>query len=128
MMVSDVIIRDGKVLVISFTPGRNPCGSGGTSIFHALSACSGARSNSEVFVDINAVVHTPVSGGETTITKSSADWKEPTGIEFTGRLQPPVILRSGGVEYNYLSSSTGEVFKQEAAAAQMGLFYWLQVE
>ena len=43
MAVSDVIIRDGQVLVISFTPGKDPCGSGGTSIFHAMDACTGGR-------------------------------------------------------------------------------------
>ncbi|MDJ0816853.1 MAG: PilC/PilY family type IV pilus protein [Desulfobacterales bacterium] len=128
MVVSDVMIRDGKLLVISFTPGRNPCGSGGTSIFHALRACSGGRTNSAVFVDINGIVYNPVSGSETTITRTGGDWKEPSGIEFTGRLQPPVILRTGGTEFHYLSSSTGDIYKQEAAAAQMGVFYWLQVE
>ncbi|MDJ0816857.1 MAG: hypothetical protein QNJ58_11670, partial [Desulfobacterales bacterium] len=128
MVVSDLVIRDGKLLVISFTPGQNPCGSGGTSIFHALNSCSGGRTNSMVFVDINSIVHNPVSGGETTITRTSDDWKEPAGIEFTGRIQPPVILRKGGTEYHYLSSSTGDIYKQEAAAALLGLFYWLHVE
>jgi type IV pilus assembly protein PilY1 len=128
MAVSDVIIRDGKVLVISFTPGKDPCGSGGNSIFHAMDTCTGARSDSSVFADINEVVHEPVSGGQTTIAKTSSNWKEPTGIEFEGRLQPPVILRKGNMEYHYLSSSTGEVHKQEAAGAILGVFYWLQID
>jgi len=87
-----------------------------------------ASVNNDVFINIDAVVHTPVSGSETTITKYSADWKEITGVEFTGRLQPPVILRHGDSEFNYLSSSTGEVYKQEAAGPRLGIFYWLQVE
>jgi type IV pilus assembly protein PilY1 len=121
--VSDVIIRDGKVLVLSFTPSPDPCGSGGTSFFHAMNACSGARPDDSVFVGINEVVH-----DGTTISKNSDDWKEPTGIEFSGRLQPPVILRKGDLEYHYLSSSTGEIHKQDAAATTLGIFYWLQVE
>ncbi|CAB1064151.1 hypothetical protein D1BOALGB6SA_8942, partial [Olavius sp. associated proteobacterium Delta 1] len=48
--------------------------------------------------------------------------------EFSGRLQPPVILRQGNKEYNYLSSSTGEVHKQETAGRHLGIFYWMQVE
>ncbi|MEJ2167859.1 MAG: PilC/PilY family type IV pilus protein [Desulfobacterales bacterium] len=104
MAVSDVTIRDGNLLVISFTPGRDPCGSGGTSIFHAMNACSGGRPNNSVFVGINSVV----SNG-TTITKNSIDWKEITGVEFSGRLQPPVILRKGDLEFHYLSSSSGKV-------------------
>jgi len=128
MVVSDVIVRDGKALVISFTPGKDPCGSGGSSIFHALNACTGGRPNANVFVNVNEVVHDPVSGDETTIAKNSANWKEPSGIEFSGRLQPPVILRQGNKEYNYLSSSTGEVHKQETAGRHLGIFYWMQVE
>ena len=81
-----------------------------------------------MFVNINAIVHKPVSGAETTITITSDDWKEISGVEFTGRLQPPVILRHGDSEFNYLSSSTGDVFKQEAAGPRLGIFYWLQVE
>ena len=128
MVASDVMIRDGKLLVISFTPGQNPCGSGGTSIFNSLNACTGGRPNKNVFVNINAVDHKPDSGTETTITINSDDWKEISGVEFTGRLQPPVILRHGDSEFNYLSSSTGDVFKQEAAGPRLGIFYWLQVE
>jgi Tfp pilus tip-associated adhesin PilY1 len=123
MAVSDVTIRDGNLLVISFTPGRDPCGSGGTSIFHAMNACSGGRPNNSVFVGINSVV----SNG-TTITKNSIDWKEITGVEFSGRLQPPVILRKGDLEFHYLSSSSGKVYKQETAATKLGIFYWIQVE
>ena len=127
MAVSDVIIRDGKVLVISFTPGKDPCGHGGTSIFHALDSCSGARPGSGFFVNIDEVVH-DAGAGETTIGRTSSDWKEPTGVEFSGRLQPPVILRKGNLEYHYLSSSTGDVHKQEAAGTRLGIYYWLQVE
>jgi type IV pilus assembly protein PilY1 len=46
--VSDVMIRDGKVLVISFAPSQDPCGAGGTSIFHAMNACSGGRPNNTI--------------------------------------------------------------------------------
>jgi len=123
MAVSDVIIRDGKVLVISFTPGQDPCGYGGTSIFQALDACSGARASSSFFVNIDSV---KLDGTE--IGRGSNDWKEPSGIEFAGRLQPPVILRKGNLEYHYLSSSTGDVHKQEAAGTRLGIYYWLQVE
>jgi type IV pilus assembly protein PilY1 len=127
MAVSDVIIRDGKLLVISFTPGQDPCGYGGTSIFHAMDSCTGARPTNSFFVNIDEMVH-DAGSGETTITKISSDWKEPTGVEFSGRLQPPVILRKGNLEYHYLSSSTGEVHKQEAAGLRLGVYYWLQIE
>ena len=84
----DIGVADGKVLVISFTPGDDPCGSGGTSIFHAMDSCTGARPGNSFFVNIDEVVH-DAGAGETTIAKTSGDWKEPTGLEFSGRLQPP---------------------------------------
>ena len=93
MAVSDVIIRDGKVLVISFTPGQDPCGYGGTSIFHAMDACTGARPDDSFFVNIDEVVHDAGRATKPRSTRTSGDWKEPTGVEFAGRLQPPVILR-----------------------------------
>ena len=123
MAVSDVIARDGKVLVISFTPGEDPCGSGGTSIFHAMNACTGGRPNNNVFVGINSVLH-----DGTEIARGSSDWKEVTGVQFNGRLQPPVILRKGDSEFHYLPSSNSKVNRQEVAAPKLGLFYWIQVE
>ena len=66
--------------------------------------------------------------GSISETADNPIWVLPTGIEYAGRLQPPVSLLKGDLEYHYLSSSTGEVHKQAAAGAQLGIFYWLQVE
>ena len=88
-----------------------------------MNACTGGRPNSSVFVGINSVLY-----NGTEIGKDSEDWKEITGVQLTGRLQPPVILRKGDLEFHYLSSSNGQVYKQETVATKLGIFYWLQAE
>lgn len=127
-VVRDVIIREGKVLVVSFTPGQDPCGSGGNSILHAINACVGARPDQDVFVDIDTVVHESPSGDETTISQDSDDAKEITGIEMAGNVNVSFFLRSGDTDSIYINKNNAEIDKVNAAAAKLGIFYWLQVE
>jgi type IV pilus assembly protein PilY1 len=40
-VIGDVTIRDGRVVVSSFVPDNQPCGSGGSSWLYLLAACTG---------------------------------------------------------------------------------------
>ena len=134
-VVSNIMIRGGKVLLISFTPQQSPCGSGGHSVFHQLLACTGGATGEARFdVDGDGLVANSVSagGGDGDVinigTEASPVWAYPSGIKSTGNNQLPVILSNGEVDINYSSSSTGGIETTKTKGVKRGIVYWLQVE
>ena len=97
-VVSDVILRDGKVLAIGFNPDDSRCSRGGYSFFMEFDANTGGRTESAIFdIDDDGSV-----GGGTIEdpgdylnlgTPEDPDWVPPSGIMFLGQLQPPAIMR-----------------------------------
>ena len=51
-VIRNVIIRDGKLIVVSSIPKSSPCAAGGDSILHEMDACTGGRLTEAQF-DIN---------------------------------------------------------------------------
>lgn len=97
-VVNDVILREGKLLVIGFNPEDTRYSSGGNSFFMEFDAVSGARTTTAVFdVDDDGGV-----GGRTIEdpgdymnigSPGAPDFVPPSGVMFNGQLQPPAILR-----------------------------------
>ena len=94
-IIRDVIIRDGKAIVISSIPKSSPCAAGGDSIVHEMDACNGGRLDSPQFdlngdgiIDENDLITIPDPDhpGET-ITVA------PTGIKYNAMIYSPMILR-----------------------------------
>ena len=92
---TDVILRDGKLIVIGFTPEVNPCLAGGRSMFMEINAFTGGNLSTVQF---------DVSGGGTI---DSEDWVEYTkdgevyrvpasGMQLDGKVQSAAILFSSG--------------------------------
>jgi type IV pilus assembly protein PilY1 len=128
MMVGDVIIKDGKALVVSFTPEQTPCGFGGDSIYHQLSACSGGRAGIESFdVNIDGIIDDQdlIDIG----TAGNPIWITATGIQIAGRIQIPAALRLGNgvLEMNYLSSSVNAIETVKTKGTNLGMTYWMQL-
>ncbi len=131
-VITDVFIRDGRAIVISFVPQASQCSTGGYSYVHELDACSGARLSSAVF-DINA---DKIVNQDDMISIADPDDPDgdpitvaPTAIRFEGRLQPPAILLAPptDTEIKYFSTSAGNIVTQREQAEQRGMFYWRQV-
>jgi len=134
-VVSDVLIRDEKLIVITFVPEESACGSGGYSWLHEGDACTGARLDKPQF-DINGdgvidasdlisvQVGTDEGGNPIYVTVAPTQIK---GWE-KGKLQPPTILRAGGEEIKYLSSSTGQIETVRERAIRLGISYWIEVK
>ncbi len=132
-VISDVLIRDGNLLAIGFTPNKDPCGPGGNSIFMELNAFTGGTAGGALF-DIS---------GDRAITAKDlvrVDFDEdgiseelaPSGIEFMGNLQPPSILQIGNnpknpLEKKYMSSSTGLIEQLTEKGPKLGVTYWMEV-
>jgi type IV pilus assembly protein PilY1 len=123
-VVSDVLVRDGTLVVLSYIPSGNMCDTGGKSWLWAFDACAGARLTAPVF-DINddGVIDDQdlVNIG----TPTDPIWVPPTGIKFNGRLQPPaIIILDENREMLYMSSSRGEIITQLKKAAKLGMTFW----
>jgi type IV pilus assembly protein PilY1 len=126
-VVSDVILRDGILIVIGFIPGQSRCSSGGDSIFMELNAFTGGSIGAIQF-DINddGVV------GEDDLVEVEIDGKTvkvpPSGKKLAGQVQPPAIIKlDEKKEKKYLSSSGGGIVEISEKAAKTGVAYWMEI-
>ena len=115
-VASDLLIRDGSVLIISYVPGSGRCASGGNSWLMALNACSGSRLSKAHFdVNVDSVID----------DQDKIAGIPPSGIKFEGQLQTPAILMLGGrKEKLYMSSSRAKIEEMVEVAPRLGLYYW----
>jgi Tfp pilus tip-associated adhesin PilY1 len=127
-VVTDTLLRDGKAIVIAYTPEQSPCGSGGSSIIMEMNAASGVRLekpqfdiNEDGVIDSNDLVNIG--------TDDDPIWVAPTGLKSEVRLYPPAILRIGeDKEKKYFSSSRGIIVEMTEKAAKLGMSYWIEYE
>lgn len=126
-VVVDVLLRDGKAIVISFEPEASPCGTGGDSIVHEMDACTGGRlATPQIDIDDDGDIDDQdrINIGD----EDNPVWVAPTGFRRPGRLQPPAILRlDNHREVKYFSSSTGSIVTLRERAVRLGMGYWIEV-
>ncbi len=126
-VIKDVIIRDGNLIVITFTPDSSPCTGGGTSMVMEMDACDGSRLslpqfdiNMDGVIDKNDLIEIPDpdNTGQTI-------WVPPTGKGYDGLLHPPIILTMPNktVEMKVFSSSAGTT-ERLFEKAEGGFYYW----
>jgi Tfp pilus tip-associated adhesin PilY1 len=130
-IISDVSIRDAKLIVIGFTPNADPCGPGGRSMFMEINAFTGGNPGSAL-LDINR--DRKVDSRDLVRVDFDSDGvpeeMPPAGLEFVGNLQPPAILGFGGggdVENKYMSSSTGTIEILRERPPKLGVTYWMEI-
>ena len=99
------------------------CATGGNTWVMAMDACSGGRLSEANFdVSGDGVIDDQDLVDIGTSTEILA---VPTGIQYTGRLQPPAILiQSKNKEGLYMSSSIGSIERLGQKAARLGIYYW----
>jgi type IV pilus assembly protein PilY1 len=126
-VVSDVILRDGILIVIGFIPEQSRCSSGGSSVFMELNAFTGGSIGAIQF-DINddGVI------GEDDLVEVLIDGKmvklPATGLKLAGHIQPPAILKvNEELEKKYLSSSSGGIVEISEKAVKTGVAYWMEI-
>jgi type IV pilus assembly protein PilY1 len=122
---SDLLIRDAKVIVATFTPEQNPCGTGGESVIMEMDACSGGRT-SEPQLDINDDGLINADDLINIGTEEDPIWVAPTGIEKPGRLLPPAILIMDDIELKYFSTNVGTIVTQREKAVKIGVTHWIE--
>jgi len=129
-VIKDVLIRDGRLIVISFIPEDSPCTGGGSSIVHELDACDGSRLDEALFdinndglindddlIDIGLVDE----NGDTILVA-------PSGKQYKGILHSPVIVgdpdKENDRELKIFSSSAGTTEVMWEKKEKTGLYYW----
>jgi type IV pilus assembly protein PilY1 len=126
-VISDVILRDGILIVIGFIPETGRCGAGGDSVFMELNAFTGGR-----LAGINFDIHDDGSVGQDDYVEIDEDGNmikvPPSGIKLAGHIQPPAIIRlNETTEKKYLSSSGGGIVEITERAAKTGIAYWMEL-
>jgi type IV pilus assembly protein PilY1 len=117
------LIRDGKAVVVSFTPDTSPCSNGGVSIVHEIDAATGERLDEAQF-DIN---EDRIVDARDLISLDDR-LLAPTGRTYRGALKSPTILRMPDqeTEMKVFSSSEGDVEMLFERAEKRGLFFWVE--
>jgi type IV pilus assembly protein PilY1 len=126
-VISDVILRDGVLIVIGFIPKQSLCGSGGDSVFMELNPFTGGQ-----LAGVNFDIHDDGSVGQDDYVQIEKDGKiiyvPPAGLKLAGNLQPPAILKlNETTEIKYLSSSGGGIVEITERAAKTGIAYWMEI-
>jgi hypothetical protein len=127
-VIRDLLIRDGKLVVLSIIPNESPCSGGGNSLLHEMDACTGGRLKAAAF-DIN---NDGIIDGNDLIDIGLVDDQgnpilvPPTGMDYPGMLYPPVMVRmpDDEREMKIFSTSAGTTETVFEVAEQRGLFYW----
>lgn len=127
-IIKDVIIRNGKAIVISFIPEASPCTGGGKSIVHEMDLCDGGRTSTASF-DINGdgLIN---DNDMITITDNNGDTitVAPTGVLYEGLLHTPVVVKDPDEErereLKIFSSSSGTTEILWENSTETGLSYW----
>jgi type IV pilus assembly protein PilY1 len=123
-VVSDVIVRSGVLTVVSYAPSGSLCGGSGESWLMAFDACSGSRLH-QVFFDINADGKIDSNDLVNIGTPQNPIMVVPSGINYSGKVQPPTyLIMPNGTELLYMSSSTVKIETQRERAAKLGMTYW----
>jgi Tfp pilus tip-associated adhesin PilY1 len=126
--VSDVLVRDDRIIVLGFQPEDSPCGAGGSTVVMELDVNTGGRYAKPLF-DINNDGVIDMQDRINIGTEANPNWVAPSGFEAAGRLLPPAILRmQRNLEMRYFSSSRGTIETETGLSIRLGLSYWLEFE
>ncbi|MDA8134313.1 MAG: PilC/PilY family type IV pilus protein [Desulfobacteraceae bacterium] len=127
-IIKDVIVRDRKLIYLTFTPDTSPCSGGGNSIIHEVDACSGGRLISAQFdiskdrlIDSKDLIDIGLVDGS-----GNPILVAPSGIRKSGMLHSPVFVRfpDQPVEMKIFSSSAGTTETVFETNEPKGMFYW----
>ena len=126
-VVSDIILRDGVLIVIGFIPEQSRCASGGDSVFMELNAFTGGSIGA-----IQFDIHNDGSVDENDLVEVEIDGKTvkvpPSGKKLAGNIQPPAIIKlNEKQEKKYLSSSSGGIVEISEKTAKTGIAYWMEL-
>jgi type IV pilus assembly protein PilY1 len=128
-VVSDVLLRDGRLAAIGFRPDPDHCNVGGSSFYMEFDAATGYTAGATLF-DINedGIVNEQDLFESTLDPDAGPEWVAPFGIRLPGNLPLPATLQlDEKIEVKYLSSSDGSIYIIKAPAIRLGVTYWKEL-
>jgi type IV pilus assembly protein PilY1 len=125
-IIKDLLIREGRAIVLSLIPTDSPCSGGGNSFLYEVDACTGGRLLFPIFdIDYNFAVDN--QDRINIATEGPPEFVPPSGRGFAGILSPPVIVGAPGeTEIKLFSSSSGAVEKVVEVGEKKGIYYWIE--
>ncbi len=128
-LARDIIIRNGKAIIITIIPNDSPCSGGGRSVLYEVDACDGSRVEKPVFdvnedttLDEDDKVYIPGVGDEV-----------PTGRVFEMLLHDPIFVQiprsitgPDRQEFKYFSTSQGTIARIREPGDFTGIYYWIE--
>jgi len=130
MVVSDPLLRAGRLIFTTVIPNNDPCSSGGDSWLMEISAETGGRLNYSPF-DFNAD-HIFSKADYVTLTSNGKKHRYPgSGVKSTNGLlsKPAVLSNCDGAECKYLQGSRGttEKINENTGPNAQGRQSWRQL-
>ncbi|GFO56836.1 pilus assembly protein PilY [Geomonas sp. Red276] len=127
-VVSDPVAKSGKIIFTSFIPNTDQCAYGGTSWLIELDIATGGTVPKPVF-DVNH--DSAINGADVLPPAGGGPAKAPTGSYLGEGLAaaPTIVGTSGGLEYKYITSTTGaiNVVLEGSGTNQLGVRSWRQL-
>jgi type IV pilus assembly protein PilY1 len=125
-IIKDLLVREGRAIVLSLIPTDSPCSGGGNSFLYEVDACTGGRLLFPLFdIDYNFAVDNQdrINIG----SEQTPEFVPPSGRGFAGILNPPVIVGAPGeTEIKLFSSSSGAVETVTEMGEKKGIYYWIE--
>ena len=119
-VVTDVLLRAGRLTGISYVTEGSTCGLAGHSWVMVMDPCTGGRLT-EAYFDINDDGRIDYQDMVDIGEKNNAP---PSGIKLDGKLAAPTYLIAGTIENIYLPDNTGKLNKKIGAAPKQGMAHW----
>jgi type IV pilus assembly protein PilY1 len=127
-VITDPVAKSGKIIFTTFIPNTDQCAYGGTSWLIELDLATGGSVPRPVFdVDNNGAVNS----ADKLVPADGSAAKAPTAY-FLGEglaASPTIIGTTGGLEYKYVTSTTGaiDVILEGSGVNQLGIRSWRQL-
>ncbi|MFC3608769.1 pilus assembly protein [Stutzerimonas tarimensis] len=124
-VVSQALLRAGRVIFTTFTPSSDPCSYGGTSWLMELDAINGQGFPYSVF-DVNG------DGliNESDFVELAGESRAVGGKSFDEIIKTPGVIGAGELEYKYTSGSSGslEMTLEKGSGDSVGRQSWRQLQ
>ncbi|MDH0959811.1 PilC/PilY family type IV pilus protein [Pseudomonas chengduensis] len=125
-VVSQALLREGRVIFTTLIPSENACDFGGKSWLMELDATNGSRLEFSVF-DVNG---DGIINDNDFVTLPDGSKVPAGGKGFDEIIKTPGIISAGELEYKYTSGSSGSlgVTTEKGAGGKYGRQSWRQLQ
>ncbi|AEG00551.1 pilus assembly protein [Methylomonas methanica] len=134
-VVTQALLRNGRVIFVTMTPDNAKCSFGGTSWIMEIDALNGNRLNETPFdltgdglINSDDLVRLLDTNNDNVLNTSDASTSASGKKSKVGIVKTPGIVSAGSVEYKYTSGSSGSLESTtESAPLSGGRLSWHQL-